>query len=236
MYSEEELLPLSALQHLAFCERQWGLIHLEGIWDENRLTAEGSHLHERTHEPETEVRGDLRVARGLRIRSLRVGLTGKADAVEFHLIRENSPQSDSDNVRVGIPLEGVPGLWHPIPVEYKHGKPKAERCDEIQLCAQVLCLEEMLNVDIPSAVLFYGKPRRRYEVACGEDLRHETERLARRLHELTLAGATPPARHEDFCKNCSLVDICLPRATCRRMKVGDYLLNAIAGDESSQEQ
>ena len=122
MYSEEELLPLSALQHLAFCERQWGLIHLEGIWDENRLTAEGRHLHERAHEPETEVRGDLRVARGLRIRSLRLGLTGKADAVEFHLILENSPQSNLDTVRLGIPLEWVTGRWRPIPVEYLYSR------------------------------------------------------------------------------------------------------------------
>lgn len=235
MYTEDDLVPISALQHLAFCERQWGLIHLEGIWDENRLTAEGRYLHERSHEPETEVRGDLRVARGLRIRSLRLGLTGKADVVEFHLIHEDCCQGDSRSARGGAPLEGLTGRWLPIPVEFKHGKPKADRCDEIQLCAQVLCLEEMLNVDIPSGVLFYGKPRRRHEIACGENLRQETERLTRRLHELTIAGVTPTARHESYCKKCSLVDTCLPVATCGRKNVGDYLLNAIKGDGSFQE-
>jgi CRISPR-associated exonuclease Cas4 len=135
MFTEAELLPLSALQHLAFCERQWGLIHLEQVWDENRLTVEGRHLHERADEPASENRRDLRIARGLRIRSLRLGLVGRADVVEFHrLPQEDEPSTDT------LTLAGVAGRWRPLPVEYKRGRPKADAWDEVQLCAQALCL------------------------------------------------------------------------------------------------
>ena len=133
MYSEDDLLPISALQHLAFCERQWALIHLEGVWAENQLTAEGRVMHDRAHEPGTESRGDIRISRGLRLRSLRLGLSGIADVVEFH--RCGRPD-DVD----GVCLPGVSGSWAPFPVEYKRGRPKSGPFDEIQLCAQALCL------------------------------------------------------------------------------------------------
>jgi CRISPR-associated exonuclease Cas4 len=133
VFSEDELLPISALQHLAFCERQWALIHLEGAWAENQLTAEGRVMHDRAHEPGTESRGDIRISRGLRLRSLRLGLSGIADVVEFH--RCGRPD-DADGIR----LLGVSGSWAPFPVEYKRGRPKSGPFDEIQLCAQALCL------------------------------------------------------------------------------------------------
>lgn len=142
-FLEDDLLPLSGLQHLAFCERQWALIHIEQSWAENRLTAQGRVLHNRAHDGPPESRPGLRIARGLRLRSLRLGLSGQADVVEFY------PAPD------GIALPGETGLWRPFPVEYKRGRPKAGRCDEVQLCAQALCLEEMFARPIPSGALFY---------------------------------------------------------------------------------
>jgi CRISPR-associated exonuclease Cas4 len=204
MFLESDLLPISALQHLAFCERQWALIHLEGSWSENRLTAEGRSMHERSDEPKTEVRGDLRVARGLRLRSLDLGLVGIADVVEFHKLGESDK---------GLRMEGIDGYWQPYPVEYKHGSPKPEDWDKIQLCAQAMCLEEMLGVQIPEGALFYGRPRRREEVKLDEKLRQETIGLVRRLHELNAKGETPAAIYEKRCESCSLMNQCLPKLT-----------------------
>src|SRR5579859_4686917 len=150
MYSEEDLLPISALQHLAFCERQWALIHLEGVWAENQLTAEGRVIHDRAHEPGTESRGDVRVSRGLRLRSLRLGLSGIADVVEFHRCGRRGDTSGKGLVASGVALPSVSGSWAPFPVEYKRGRPKSGPFDEIQLCAQALCLEEMLGVPVLS--------------------------------------------------------------------------------------
>jgi CRISPR-associated exonuclease Cas4 len=163
MYNEDDLLPISALQHLLFCERRAALIYVESLWNENRFTVEGHHLHDRAHDSETEVRGNVRIARGLMLRSLRLGLSGKADVVEFHLV--------SDDNSNGTKLEGIQGLWTPFPVEYKRGRLRHEREFEVQLCAQALCLEEMLNVPIPSGALYYGKTARRLEVAFDESLR-----------------------------------------------------------------
>jgi CRISPR-associated exonuclease Cas4 len=224
MYTEDELLPISALQHLSFCERQWGLIHLEGLWDENRLTAEGHILHDRAHEGDTETRGDVRTARGLRLRSLRLGLVGIADVVEFHRAEG-----------AGISLAGVPGLWQPVIVEYKRGKPKIGHEDELQLCAQALCLEEMLKVSIQNSSLFYGQPRRRYDVVFTEQLRGETESLAFRLHELNDAGVTPLAEYSQKCKNCSLLNLCLPKAASGHRDVHGYMARAVSNMESDEE-
>jgi len=219
-YSEDDLLMLSALQHLSFCERQWGLIHLEGIWGENRLTVEGRHLHERADEDETEARGGVRIARGLRLRSLRLGLSGKADVVEFHRLQ--------DATHDGVRLDDVPGLWRPVPVEYKRGKPKLEPCDEIQVCAQALCVEEMTGALVPQGMLFYGTTRRRYDVLFDDGLRGTTEKLCLHLHALTREGKTPAARYEKKCDSCSLMDYCMPKAVGKRGKVEKYLMAAIS--------
>jgi CRISPR-associated exonuclease Cas4 len=216
VFPEADLLPLSSLQHLVFCERQWALIHLEGQWEENRLTVEGHIFHERVDESETEVRGDLRIARGLRLRSLRLGLVGKADVVEFQRVSECGG---------GVSFAGVAGRWQPVPVEYKRGRPKPDHCDEVQLCAQALCLEEMLGVEIPGGFLYYGQPHRRTEVAFGADLRTETEALAVRLHELWQTGKTPPAVYERKCRNCSLIAVCLPKTAGGQQTAQDYLLS-----------
>jgi CRISPR-associated exonuclease Cas4 len=205
MLAEDDFLPLSGLQHLLFCERQAALIHLERIWVDNALTVEGTHLHERADGGEGESRGDLRIVRGLPLRCARLGLSGKADVVELHRL-------GSGEEPAGAEIPGLAGLWRPFPIEYKRGRPKSHRADEVQLCAQALCLEEMLRVEIPAGALFYGQPRRRTEVPFDRSLRQLTEEAARRFHELVERGITPPPVYEPKCDRCSLIDVCLPEA------------------------
>lgn len=222
MYSEDDLLPISALQHLRFCERQWGLIHLEQQWEENRLTAEGRLLHDRVHESESESRPNIVISRGLQLRSLRLGITGQADVIEFHRAPADSPN--------GVILQGRAGVWVPLPVEYKRGRPKAGPFDEIQLCAQTLCLEEMFGTSISVGALFYGQPRRRVDVPFDTTLRSETEGLALRMHELYSLGATPHARYAKRCERCSLIARCLPKSSDRAGSVERYLRSVLTSD------
>jgi len=220
MYDEDDLLPLAALQHLAFCERQWALIYLEGLWAENVLTTQGRQLHKKAaHGPQTEIRPDMRVARGLRVHSFRLGLSGVTDIVEFRRLAPGKTD--------GARLEGVEGLWQPFPVEYKRGRPKPGPCDEIQLCAQALCLEEMLGCAVPRGALFYGVPRRRTDVEFDQPLRDRTIALAGHLHRLTAEAKTPPPPPGKKCRNCSLRDICIPRAF-RGANPREYLSRVIA--------
>ncbi|MEI6972613.1 MAG: CRISPR-associated protein Cas4 [bacterium] len=214
-YSEDDLLPISALQHLLFCERQCALIHVELEWAENRLTAEGSILHERVHEQGGESRGDVRIARGVRLRSLRLGLTGVADVVEFR--RDEG----------GVEVPGMPGRRLPTPVEYKRGRPKPDVCDDVQLCAQAMCLEEMLNCTIHEGFLFYGTPRRRHHVLIDAVLRDATERAVHRLHELVDGGVTPPPVYEKKCKACSLFAQCMPKTAGGRKSAKMYLKSQV---------
>lgn len=220
MFSESDLLPLSALQHLAFCERQWGLIHLEQLWEENHLTAQGRVMHERADEPARESRGDVQIVRALKLRSLRLGLAGQADVVEFHHTAEDEN---------ACPLPHSEGRWRPFPVEYKRGRPKKYRADEIQLCAQALCLEEMLSVRIDSGALFYGQTKRRTNVLMDAGLRALTESLATRMHQLFAARTTPIAEYsENKCTNCSLIEVCKPRTLPKGRNVTEYLNHAVA--------
>ena len=225
MISEDDLLPISALQHLVFCERQCALIHLEGEWAENRLTVLGDQLHERVHEdPGSESRGDLRVVRGLALRSLRLGLTGVSDVVEF---ARAGPAGVDEN---GVALPGCSGRWHARPVEYKRGRPKSDDCDLVQVGAQGLCLEEMLGGPVTEGVLFYAALRRRTVVPIDDTLRATVEFAASRLHELIQRRVTPPARYEKKCDNCSLIDTCMPGLTARRRTVREYLAGAAEDD------
>ena len=203
MYSEEELLPVSALQHLIFCERQCALIHIEQLWSENLFTAQGRVLHERVHEIAAEHRRDIRVEFGMSLRSLRLGLIGKADVIEFHRLSDEN--------------------WQPLPVEYKRGKPKSNNSDKVQLCAQAICLEETLLVEIPKGALYYGKERRRTEVIFDQNLRQETENAALRLHQLIRSGVTPKAVYLPKCDQCSLVSYCLPKVMEHPKTVEKYL-------------
>jgi CRISPR-associated exonuclease Cas4 len=219
MFDEDDLLPLSGLQHLVFCERQWALIHIEQAWSENRLTAEGRELHERTHEAGSENRPGLRIARGLLLRSLRLGLSGQADVVEFRAAAS------------GAALPEEAGFWQPFPVEYKRGRPKPDDCDRAQLCAQALCLEEMFGCTVPEGALFYGTPRRRQDVAFSSSLRERTERLAARMHELYRARATPPEPYSPKCDKCSLLGCCMPKTLGAGRSVDRYLARALARED-----
>lgn len=227
MFSEDDLLPLSALQHLAFCPRQWGLIHLEGVWEESVTTLEGRFLHEQAHAGGTEVRRDIRIARELHLRCLRLGLSGKADVVEFHCIPSSEEQGCTDETHRETILPGVSGVWEPFPVEYKRGRPKSGTCDEVQLCAQAFCLEEMLGVVIPAGAIFYGETRRRHTVEFGTVLREETETLAGKLHELTERGITPHAEYDSRCRGCSLAEACLPGVTGGSRSARKYVARAL---------
>ncbi len=229
-FSEDDLLPVSALADVVFCERRAALHQLEAIWEENLSTAQGHLFHERVHKAEGESRGDVRVARGLRLRSLRLGLTGVADVVEFHRLPDVIP---TENTPAGLPpgvvLDGIKGRWRPFPIEYKVGKLRRERGYEVQLCAQALCLEEMLNVAVPQGALFYGKTARRLEVAFDDGLRLETEEAGRLLHEILRSGKTPRVRYQKKCPECSLVSVCMPKITGVRRDVSSYLATALKG-------
>jgi CRISPR-associated exonuclease Cas4 len=189
MYTDDQLLPISALQHLIFCERQCALIHLERVWAENRLTVEGRHLHQKAHDGKSETTATgVRIARGLWVQSRMLGMVGQTDVVEFH-----------PDGRVN-------------PVEYKRGQSKKDQSDRVQLCAQALCLEEMLKVPIPAGDLFYGQKKRRIEVAFDETLRELTCEKITRLREMIDNHETPPAVRLPKCDNCSLLELCLPNS------------------------
>lgn len=210
MYTEDDLLMLSALQHIQFCERQCALIHIEQLWSDNLFTAQGNIMHERVDEAARESRGRIRTVFAMPLRSLRLGLSGKADAVEFHRLAEDN------------------SVWHPFPVEYKRGKPKKDDCDLVQLCAQALCLEEMLSMEIPAGALFYGQTRHREDVLFDQRLRGLTEETAARLHQLIRGGKTPAAKYEKKCESCSLLELCLPKVTDGKHRVAGYLTKILA--------
>jgi CRISPR-associated exonuclease Cas4 len=200
MFAEEDLLPLSGLAQIVFCERRAALIHIEGQWQDNVATVEGSHLHRQVDLPGVEVRGDARIARGVLIRSLRLGLSGKADVIEFHRVEGASGAEPEvhrgDRLQAAVILPGVEGMWRPFPIEYKRGRLRREDGYEIQTCAQALCLEEMLRVAVPEGAIYYGTTRRRLAVKFTETLRRDTERAAVRLHELVHSGLTPRATRQ----------------------------------------
>ena len=230
MFTEDDLLPLSALSHLLYCERRAALIHIEQVWDENRFTVEGTLLHQRVDEQGPETRGDVHIARGVRLRCLRLGLVGRADVVEFHRVGDRAPPEPGDQPP-GVALPGRDGLWRPFPVEYKRGRPKPDRSDEVQLCAQALCLEEMLGVAVPEGALFYGKTRRRLVVPLDGSLRAETDAAAARLHALFESQETPKPVRTRKCQRCSLQQLCLPGTGMRGRSAVAYLHDALAHRE-----
>lgn len=191
-------IPLSALQHAVYCLRQAALIHLERLWAENRFTAEGDVLHA------VADKGGSRRARGVRrvlalpLACRRLNLAGTADLVEF------IPSPDGETA---------------FPVEYKRGKPKLHRADEVQLCAQALCLEEMTGRPVPQGALFYAQTKRRVVVPFDADLRALTEATAADLAQVLDSGVTPPPTpHKSRCRACSLLDLCRPQAVARPVR------------------
>lgn len=199
MYAEEEYLALSGIQHFAFCRRQWALIHIEQAWAENLRTTEGRFFHEKVHEAAGEKRGDLIITRGMPVFSRTLGIRGVCDVVELRA---------DDN---GVSIHGRAGKYCPVPVEYKRGKPKEGEADTLQLCAQAMCLEEMLVCSIPEGSLFYGETRRRLAVLFDAPLRQQVVDSFAEMHGYYRRGYTPRAKLRPSCRACSLADLCLPR-------------------------
>jgi CRISPR-associated exonuclease Cas4 len=192
--SSSNLIALSALQHYLYCPRQCALIHIEQVWAENTATTEGRVAHERVHATDSEMRRRVRTVTGMPLRSDRLGVAGIADVVELH--------------------RGNDGAWLPYPVEHKRGRPKAHRADEVQLCAQAFALEEMFAVEIPEGALFYGQTRRRSVIAFDAALRALTQTVAAATAALLAAGLTPRMAYDRArCDECSLLELCRPRAT-----------------------
>lgn len=199
-----ELLPLSALQHYLYCPRQCALIHVEKVWVENRFTAEGSLLHNRADSGCSDRRGCVATDRSVPVRSNDLGLYGVADVVETRIIN------------------GKKNLY---PVEYKRGSPKLEDWDRVQLCAQAMCLEEMLGISITDGAIFYGKPRRREQVLFTADLRHAVSATCRKMSEMVHTQSTPAPQHSERCRHCSLKSVCMvtKKATSARAYIARNL-------------
>jgi CRISPR-associated exonuclease Cas4 len=204
VFTEDEFIQIGALQHYVFCPRQCALIHIEDAWQENVFTVRGDILHEKVDSDTYEARGTLKTVRGLRIHSFRLGIVGRADVVEFRRSRE------------GTSGEGV------LPVEFKSGHPKGDISDKVQLCAQVLCLEEMLDTRITRGAFFYGRIRRRVLIDVDNSLRSQTESIITSVHELVSKKTVPPARYMEKCRHCSLESICMPKAMNER-KLRQYM-------------
>lgn len=204
---ESLLIPLSALQHYLYCPRQCALIHVEGQWNENLYTAEGQLLHRRTDEGERDNRKGVRTVRAMPIRSFMLGVSGKTDVVEFHV------EGQKEKV---------------FPIEYKRGQPKTHLADEVQLCAQTICLEEMLDTTIPDGAIFYGQKKRRKSILFTTELREHTLDIAKQTYELINKARTPaPVYSAKLCNQCSLLEICQPRNLTRPKSVQNWLLQQI---------
>ncbi|HCD36187.1 MAG TPA: CRISPR-associated protein Cas4 [Chlorobium sp.] len=201
-YEESDFVTLSSLQHFIFCPRQCALIHLEQIWVENAFTAEGREMHELVDKGETSYRAGVKITRSLSLKSRILGLSGVADVVEWHHSNKES---------------------QPFPVEYKRGKPKGHNADKIQLCAQALCLEEMLSVHIPAGALFYGQTKHRMDVPFDSQLRDQTINAAKEVHDLIHGGITPMPEPGAKCKHCSLLEQCMPDVIAHGRSAKSYL-------------
>lgn len=185
-WSDDELVAISAVQHYSYCPRQCALIHVEQTFDENLYTMRGRRVHELVDEPHSATEDGVRVERALPLWSERLGLIGRADVVEFH------------------------GKV-PYPVEYKHGRKRPAIHDELQLCAQAICLEEMTGQTVPKGAIFYHSSRRRREVVFTETLRNEVARITELIRQLIRNSFVPPPVNDDRCRHCSLVDSCMPK-------------------------
>ncbi len=222
-YNDEDLLALSGIQHFAYCPRQWALIHIEKQWSENLRTVEGRQLHERVDNPDFfEARGGILTTRSVPLSSYVLGFYGVADVVEFYAIEEK-----------GVTLNGREGQWCPLPVEYKRGRPKKDIIDEVQLCAQAVCLEEMLCTTIEHGYLFYGETKHRTKVMFCEELRQQVLKFSEQMHSLFDKQITPKASATNKnCKSCSLVGICLPKVGTKQANVNGYIKKYLGQEKS----
>ncbi|GIK09690.1 MAG: CRISPR-associated protein Cas4 [Chloroflexota bacterium] len=215
-YTPDDLLPLSGIQHFLFCRRRWALIHIEQQWKDNALTTEGRIMHQRADDPFfVEKRKGVITARSVPIASYRLGLSGVCDVVEFTA----SPD--------GVKLPNRDGLYLAAPVEYKHGKPMENPADRAQLCAQALCLEEMLSLTIPKGYLYYGEIRHRVEIELTAELRRLVKEMSDEMHNYFSRGYTPKVKTSKACRSCSLADICLPKLQEKVMPASKYIKQMI---------
>lgn len=213
----DDYLLLSGIQHFAFCKRQWALIHIEQQWEENHLTFTGRKMHEKADDPFfTESRGDILISRSMPLASHTLKIYGIADVVEFH------------HSETGITLPKRTGFWTIHPVEYKAGKKKSDDCDEVQLCAQAICLEEMYQTQIPVGNLYYGKTRRRTEVVFDEELRDSVTNYVSEMYEMYKSRVTPQAKQMNQCQSCSLLNICMPELS-KQKSVDAYITSFTRG-------
>lgn len=213
-YEEDDMLMLSGIQHFAFCPRQWALIHIEQQWEENRLTIEGEIMHQHVDDPfYRQKMGHVICLRSVSIASKQLGLYGLSDIIELH------PTDIHDNA---ILHPKYSGYWLPYPIEYKHGKPKENNVDAVQLTAQAMCLEEQYGIHIAEGALYYGEIRSREVVEFTEELRDEVMQLAKSMHEVFESQQLPKAHKQPHCKSCSLKDVCLPKASEKQL-ASDYL-------------
>lgn len=214
MYSEDDMLMLSGIQHYRFCPRQWALIHIDQQWQENRLTLEGEIMHKHVDDPFYRQKcGDYISLRAVNIASRELGLYGISDVIELQ------PSLSEENT---ISHPAYPGRWIPIPVEYKHGRPKRNEVDEVQLVAQAMCIEEMYGIRVPYGAFFYGEIRHRVEVEMTDRLREIVRQCAQDMHNLYAESVLPKTNYGKHCDKCSLKDICMPE-TDGQMTVNDYL-------------
>ena len=223
MYNDDDMLMLSGIQHFRFCPRQWALIHIDQQWEDNVLTMEGHIQHKRVDDPFYRQKcGDYISLRSVSIASHQLGLYGVSDVIELH------PTEDESN---SIKHPKYPGLWLPYPVEYKHGRPKRDEIDEVQLAAQAMCIEEQYGINIPLGAFFYAEIRQRLEIEINESLRNTVKECARKMHEVLSSGLIPPVKQGKHCKKCSLMDICLPQLSeCTKVS---YYLNKYLYEETT---
>lgn len=222
-YDEEDFLSLSGIQHFAFCRRQWALIHIEQQWQENLRTVEGHILHDRAHDGySAEKRRDVIISRGMAVFSRKLGINGVCDIVEFHRSKD------------GVKIVGRDGMFRPIPVEYKKGRPKADDCDALQLCAQAICLEEMLMCAIPEGYLYYGETNHRVAIEFSETLRSKVNTMLEEMHAMYDRRYTPRVKPSKSCKACSLLNICIPRL-CKNLSVSQYIKDSIGRLDREEE-
>ncbi|MBL8632293.1 MAG: CRISPR-associated protein Cas4 [Myxococcales bacterium] len=201
----DSFLPLSGLQHVVYCERQAALIHVDKIWQENTATALGRIVHERVDVPGRDHRRGVRVVRSMPLFSATLRLSGIADTVEYHRIdRKGSAEQ-------------------PFPVEYKRGRVRSLLADQVQLCAQAICLEELHGMSVPQGALFYDASHRRVAVTFDDTLRKQTRAAAARLHSFVEQRRVPPAEPGPRCAGCSLEPMCMPELTSQRDRVKRYL-------------
>jgi len=212
--NDENYLQLSGIQHFLFCPRQWALIHLEEQWSENFFTITGEQLHERAHSGEVEKRKNLIITRALYIYSNTMQVSGQCDIVEFH--------ADKD----GVTIHGFEGTWQPVPVEYKRGKGTSIEADSRQLCAEAMCLEEMLLCHIPVGYLYYGEPKKRTEVELTDSMRQDVRESFKQMHNYFKNGYTPKPKKKKACLSCSIKDLCLPQLE-GVSNVSDYIKKSL---------